>query len=731
MKTLSIKSKILLFLVPALIYMIGVSGVLVYQNYNVRQNAIQVQFSGSYFRVISGLIHSLQKERAISSGVLTGRIPLKDLQEQRAETDGKINSVFYMLPNITRNISDATETQIKSLNEIRAFIDSNGKASESTKMYSGLIEAFINLQSVRAREFTLNGLEGRLVSQSIFESAKENAGRIRGLVTSILGEDKAITPQDVERINAFRLGISLNLESKGLIISDASRASVQKILASPDWQYVTKTLTNVQARSQVGEYGQDSKEFLAKSTSVIDAIAEVLENESSVLMTDIVATKNAATSAFWLYLLAASLGVFLIALVAYYIMRSTTSILTSLTGDLTSTTSVVASSSKKLSEASASLSSGVAEQAAALQETVASLEQIRAMVGRNADGAKQAQDLALQNSKEVSQGKEAIVKMLSDVHQIAESNQAIERQVAASNMELSGITKIIDEIATKTKVINDIVFQTKLLSFNASVEAARAGEHGKGFAVVAEEVGNLAMMSGNAAKEIVQLLEGSIQKVDGIVAETKTQVTKIIADGKAKIDSGVGTAKQCRAVFDTIADRSDELGKVISEVATASSEQAKGVDEISKAMNQLESVTNTNSSAADQGASVATQLREQSKLIETYVKNLSGLVFGSMAISPVQKVVGAAPVVQKSEQAAAKVIPLVAHTNVVPALNSAIEPKPQVMRPVTAAAPSTPTVVSMVMPTNIKSTQPPIERTKLSASGEMIPSSDDARFVDL
>ncbi|RYZ87541.1 MAG: hypothetical protein EOP04_11470 [Proteobacteria bacterium] len=48
-------------------------------------------------------------------------------------------------------------------------------------------------------------------------------------------------------------------------------------------------------------------------------------------------------------------------------------------------------------------------------------------------------------------------------------------------------------------IINEIVFKTQLLSINASIEA---GQHGKGFAVPAGEVGNLAQMSGNAAKEI-------------------------------------------------------------------------------------------------------------------------------------------------------------------------------------------------------------------------------------
>lgn len=102
--------------------------------------------------------------------------------------------------------------------------------------------------------------------------------------------------------------------------------------------------------------------------------------------------------------------------------------------------------------------------------------------------------------------------MIHSITEISESNDRIMSQVADGNRKISEIVQVISEIGNKTKVINDIVFQTKLLSFNASVEAARAGEHGKGFAVVAEEVGNLAQMSGNAAKEISDMLNGSVSR---------------------------------------------------------------------------------------------------------------------------------------------------------------------------------------------------------------------------
>ncbi|MBC7465543.1 MAG: hypothetical protein H7256_06080, partial [Bdellovibrio sp.] len=196
----------------------------------------------------------------------------------------------------------------------------------------------------------------------------------------------------------------------------------------------------------------------------------------------------------------------------------------------------VNAASMQIASASEELSQATTEQAASLEETSASTEEMSSMVDKNSENAKNAAVVSSQSQVSAEKGKQVVEQMIRSMDDINQSNTKIMDQINHSNAEIETIVRVIQEIGTKTKVINDIVFQTKLLSFNASVEAARAGENGKGFAVVAEEVGKLAEMSGSAAKEITSLLDGSIQKVEGIVRDTKTKVEALVADGRSKVE---------------------------------------------------------------------------------------------------------------------------------------------------------------------------------------------------
>jgi methyl-accepting chemotaxis protein len=128
------------------------------------------------------------------------------------------------------------------------------------------------------------------------------------------------------------------------------------------------------------------------------------------------------------------------------------------------------------------------------------MQQITENVKSNADNARKASELARETSQTAVKGGKEVDDMLKRMHEIAQSSQ-----------------KIVDIIS----VIEGIAFQTNILALNAAVEAARAGEQGKGFAVVAGEVRNLAQKSSSAAKEIKQLIEGTVDKItDGHVMPT-------------------------------------------------------------------------------------------------------------------------------------------------------------------------------------------------------------------
>jgi methyl-accepting chemotaxis protein len=319
---------------------------------------------------------------------------------------------------------------------------------------------------------------------------------------------------------------------------------------------------------------------------------------------------------------------------ATYVLKAVAKSINEVVRILTDGSSQVTQAAQQIASSSEELSQSTTEQASSLEETASSIEEMNSMVQKNADNAKRTSELASSSNESAEKGKNVVLDMLKAIDDINESNNTIKAQIDDSNQKISDIVQVISEIGNKTKVINDIVFQTKLLSFNASVEAARAGEHGKGFAVVAEEVGNLAEMSGNAAKEISAMLEGSIQKVEGIVNETKTKVTSLIHDGRNKIDAGIKIARECETVLSEIVDNVSSVTQMANEISTACQEQATGVQEITKAMGQLDQVTQLNASTSEQVASSAEELSGQAESLRSAVTVLVKTIHGNDGSAP-------------------------------------------------------------------------------------------------
>ena len=244
--------------------------------------------------------------------------------------------------------------------------------------------------------------------------------------------------------------------------------------------------------------------------------------------------------------------------------------------NINSASEQVAVGSEQVSQSSMSLSQGATEQASSIEELSASIEEIASQTRLNATNSDKAKEMSTSAQMYAKKGNEHMADMLKAMAEINESS--------------TSISKII-------KVIDDIAFQTNILALNAAVEAARAGQHGKGFAVVAEEVRNLAARSANAAKETTDMIEGSINKVEG-----GTRIANETAEALNKIVEGVSNATD-----------------LVGEIAVASKEQSIAVDQINQGISQISDVVQTTSATAEETAAASEELSGQAEMLKTQV----------------------------------------------------------------------------------------------------------------
>ncbi|MCM2276528.1 MAG: methyl-accepting chemotaxis protein [Oligoflexia bacterium] len=330
---------------------------------------------------------------------------------------------------------------------------------------------------------------------------------------------------------------------------------------------------------------------------------------------------------FWIILMSV-IGIGSTSLFAAAVLKKLNTNIGQVIADLGRSSDSVSSASFEIASASTELSSQATKQAASLEETTAAITQISSTIQQNAANAQQAAKLTAVSQSSSLKGKAVVKDLLEAIGQITRSNEEIGRQIQQSNTRMNEIVGVIHEIGGKTKVINDIVFQTKLLSFNASVEAARAGEHGKGFAVVAEEVGNLARMSGSAAKEIGTLLDASVKKVETIANDTQSQVSRLLGDADQKLAAGARVAQECEVVLNEINTQVTEVSQMAGDIARASEEQAQGAHQITETVNSLNSGTQQGAAATEQAARSAEALTAQASSMNQTVSQLVAIIKG-------------------------------------------------------------------------------------------------------
>jgi methyl-accepting chemotaxis protein len=621
--------KIFTIMIPLMVLCLVLGTSLVYQFYKDKQDSISVINSAQAQKNLSAIIHEFQRERGVSTLFLGKKSTKEDLFSQRK----KVNDLLFLLDK-NLEVVNFTEKEsklhnLKAMTEVaRAGVSDNIEIPKVLGLFAQTISFAIHLQVELFEKTHYHGLESRFTSLTIFEESKENMGKLRASLNGVFAGNLKKDISDRDQYSKYLSGIIINLESPGLNISKEGKEKVYEVLNSSEWKSVLDDYKVFSEKYNVGDYGIDAKSYFKDITSRIDAVYEIIKTEQNLNLSELEKSSSEASRNF--ILLASLITGFLCALMffAFFILNRLITDFRLIGSTLDDASSKVNSAATQIASASEELSQATTEQAASLQETSSSIEEISSMINSNTENAKHSSLISEQNLSTAEKGKVVVDNMIKAINEISTSNASIMDQINDTNKEIENIVKIINDIGNKTKVINDIVFQTKLLSFNASVEAARAGEQGKGFAVVAEEVGNLAAMSGSAALEITNMLEGSIKTVEGIVRDSKIKMSQLISTGKEKVETGTRIALDCQEVLNEIVSSSSSVSKMVTEISSASQEQAQGVHEITKAIAQLDQVTQQNTSNSAESANAASMLSNQADMLNSLVQQLVQTIEG-------------------------------------------------------------------------------------------------------
>ncbi len=590
------------------------------------------------------MAHELQRERGATVGFVRsqGKLFASVLPGWRQKTDASIekmhNTYAAMAPETkTAAISGSMEkadAALKKLPEMRKSADSLSIGAQAAAGYfTGTINTLLEIiPSVVSRDIS-DAEMSRLASAYMnFLSMKEQAGQERALMTGVFLAD-AIEPEQYRKW-VGQIAAQNELQNE---FSRWAPENISSALLSKQDSAAFNEVAKVRGLGalKTSAFGVDPEKWFASSSARIDALHEIENMLAQGLLDQAAANTVAARNSMILSALIGAGMLLFVAIVWFVVATGITRRLSGLgqaigdisknrdlsvrldasTGDEIGLLSAdinrflaeigssmkqigamsenshsaadgIAATAKKLSNAAGNQSEAASAMAAAVEEMTVSIAHITETTKEIRASAKSGMDVAIE-------GGEVILRVVSDMHSIANA-------VKTSSNIVEELGEHSNQISSIVQSIREIADQTNLLALNAAIEAARAGEQGRGFAVVADEVRKLAERTSASTADIARMIE--------TIQGGTSRAVESIADGVSRVNEGVRLAGQAGDAIGRIREFVDQTGASIADIASAMEEQSVASNEIAGHVEQVAQMTEETHAAASRMSDSASEM---------------------------------------------------------------------------------------------------------------------------
>ncbi|HEY4045106.1 MAG TPA: methyl-accepting chemotaxis protein [Rhodopila sp.] len=232
----------------------------------------------------------------------------------------------------------------------------------------------------------------------------------------------------------------------------------------------------------------------------------------------------------------------------------------------------------------------VSAQTTSMTQTADEMHASAARTGASAETASAAAAQALANVDTVARAAEQLAGSIREIGSQVDQSTAVTARAVAAGAEarrtIEALSEQVGRIGAVADMIGEIAAKTNLLALNATIEAARAGEAGKGFAVVASEVKALAAQTARSTQEIgrqitdVRTATGASVLAVGQIERTIEEISAIAGSTAAAVEQqGAATAEIARNVSQT-ATAAHEMTERVADVSSEALETGRRAIEV-------------------------------------------------------------------------------------------------------------------------------------------------------